>query len=158
MDTFIPLRSFEASAEVLRPQEALISLEGAIRLLELDHEVGNLDRNKMIARHPLVQMWGRHTPVLCTYAYAMLERMKSDQEHRRLPNSQRMNFSKLEKNLDYHMECASSGELVMEKPRWLGNEKFHQTQRAALMRLEPEHYGKEWPDEDMHYPTFWPVS
>ena len=43
-------------------------------------------------------------------------------------------------------------------PDWLGDERFHRSHRAALLRKDPEHYGPLFPDVDPDQPYHWPVE
>ena len=44
---------------------------------------------------------------------------------------------------------------IIEKPHWLGNEAFHSSHRANLLRKDPEHYSQfEW-TENPESPYVW---
>ena len=51
-------------------------------------------------------------------------------------------------------ELAAAGLL----PRWLGDERLHRSHRAALVRKDPERYGRLFPDADPAEPYFWPTG
>ena len=42
-------------------------------------------------------------------------------------------------------------------PAWLGDERVHDSHRAALVRKDPERYRALFPDVDPELPYFWPV-
>jgi hypothetical protein len=42
-------------------------------------------------------------------------------------------------------------------PRWLGDEDFHLAHRSALVRKDPEHYRRLFPDVPDDLPYVWPV-
>jgi len=44
------------------------------------------------------------------------------------------------------------------KPPWFGDEQFHLSHRANLVRKAPEIYKKLWPDVDPEMPYVWPVE
>jgi Pyrimidine dimer DNA glycosylase len=50
-------------------------------------------------------------------------------------------------------ELAAAGAL----PPWLGDESFHLSHRAALVRKDPEFYGPRFPDVPDDLPYVWPA-
>jgi hypothetical protein len=50
-------------------------------------------------------------------------------------------------------ELAAAGAL----PAWLGDEAFHRSHRAALVRKDLDRYGPRFPDADPALPYVWPV-
>ncbi|HWI42621.1 MAG TPA: MSMEG_6728 family protein [Nocardioides sp.] len=42
-------------------------------------------------------------------------------------------------------------------PPWLGDEAFHLSHRSALLRKDPEHYGRQFPGVPDDLPYVWPV-
>jgi hypothetical protein len=50
-------------------------------------------------------------------------------------------------------ELATEGAL----PPWLGDEAFHLSHRAALVRKDPEFYGRRFPDVPDDLPYVWPT-
>ena len=150
MDTFVPFPNFKDSAGALLESDAIASLRSALKVMEVHHEYGNLEHNEVIARHPIVELWGDAIPHLCEYAFALIEVIPADR-------TGAINLAKIEKAVRFHMSCATSGEYRMDAPRWLGDEMFHAAQRSALMRRHPLHYGRMWPDQDMSIPQYWPT-
>ncbi len=51
-------------------------------------------------------------------------------------------------------ELAAAGEL----PPWLGDAEFHRSHRSALVRKDPAHYRRYFPDVPADLPSVWPVS
>ena len=49
-------------------------------------------------------------------------------------------------------ELARAGAL----PEWIGDERVHESHRAALVRKDPAYYGALFPDVDPELPYFWP--
>jgi hypothetical protein len=43
-------------------------------------------------------------------------------------------------------------------PLWLGHEPFHKSHRSNLIRKDPAHYRKFWPDEETDLSYFWPTD
>ena len=54
----------------------------------------------------------------------------------------------------YFAELVEAGAL----PAWLGDERFHRSHQAALLRKDPGHYGPLFPDVDPDQPYHWPVE
>jgi len=50
-------------------------------------------------------------------------------------------------------ELAATDEL----PPWLGDEALHRSHRSALLRKDPEYYGRFF-DEPLDLPYVWPAS
>jgi hypothetical protein len=50
-------------------------------------------------------------------------------------------------------ELAAAGAL----PQWLGDERFHRSHQAALLRKDPGHYGSVFAGVDPDEPYHWPV-
>lgn len=44
-----------------------------------------------------------------------------------------------------------------DMPPWFGDEVFHQSHRSNLVRKDPEHYRKYFPDVPDNIPYVWPV-
>jgi len=150
MDTFVPFPNFKDTAKALRHDDAINSLRAALKIMEIKHEYGNVDTHATLARHPMVEMWGEAIPHLCEYAFALIEAIPEER-------TGALNLAKIERAVQFHLSCATSGEYRMDPPRWLGDEMFHAAQRSALMRLRPLHYGAMWPTEDMSIPQYWPT-
>jgi len=51
-------------------------------------------------------------------------------------------------------ELAAAGEL----PPWLGDPRFHRSHRSALLRKQPDHYGRFFPGVSADLPYVWPKS
>jgi hypothetical protein len=51
-------------------------------------------------------------------------------------------------------DLATAGEL----PPWLGDPAFHHSHQAALVRKDPAHYRRYFPDVPDDLPYVWPAS
>jgi hypothetical protein len=51
-------------------------------------------------------------------------------------------------------ELAAAGEL----PPWLGDAAFHRSHQSALVRKDPQHYRRFFPDVPDDLPYVWPAS
>ena len=60
----------------------------------------------------------------------------------------------LGERLKARSELATAGEL----PPWLGDAAFHRSHQAALVRKDPEHYRRFFPDVPDDLPYVWPSS
>ncbi|MDR7280366.1 hypothetical protein J2S41_007144 [Catenuloplanes atrovinosus] len=49
-------------------------------------------------------------------------------------------------------------ERVCAVPPWLGDEAFHLSHRSALLRKDPDHYGKLFGDIPADLPYVWPAA
>jgi len=52
---------------------------------------------------------------------------------------------------------AERNTLNPEMPPWLGDDDFHSSHRANLLRKDSEHYGEFGWQEDSSLPYVWPV-
>ncbi|HEX6142526.1 MAG TPA: pyrimidine dimer DNA glycosylase/endonuclease V [Geminicoccaceae bacterium] len=88
-------------------------------------------------RHPCVRMWRGHEAFLATYFNAALEEwrrrgFRSTLAPRPAPG-------------------------IVAPPPWWGDERLHRSHRSALLRKNPDHYGRlGWADPP-DLPYFWPV-
>lgn len=81
-------------------------------------------------RHPAVRMWGGHVEALGAYGAAVCAEWVRDQSR-----------------------LAAAGLL----PYWLGDDRFHASHQAALLRKDPPHYLAHFAGVDPDQPYFWPV-
>jgi hypothetical protein len=106
-------------------------------------------------RHPAVRMWDGHAEGVAAYGLAVCAEwtgrghgdtcattIGTDLAAAGLPPPRTQ------------AELAAAGLL----PRWLGDERLHRSHRAALVRKDPERYGRLFPDADPAEPYFWPTG
>lgn len=134
MQTFLPYKDFEATAVVLD-----------------DRRLGNQAYRECLTlvrggwkNHPASKMWVGYERALCDYALALLREL--DRRGRPYPHHVQT-FEEIKS------QSPDTG-----LPPWLGDERFHASHRANLLRKDPVHYGKfGWTeDPDMEY--FWPTK
>ena len=149
MQTFLPYADFEATARVLDPK----------RLGKQRVEVIQIVRALTVsgygwANHPAVLMWKGHEEALGRYGFTCCEvwtglgfadtceaTIRSD-----LAQAGVTEFRS-------QAELAVAGAL----PRWLGDEEYHRSHRSSLLRKDPEHYRRLFPDTADDLPAVWPV-
>ncbi len=143
MQTFLPYKSFEASARVLDRQRLGKQRVETLQIMNaLSKGVGWLN-------HPATLMWKGYEGALIDYQEAICKEWLS----------RGYQDTCLEKTWDSYIYLVGSDAQKWNgaKPYWLGLKKFHSTHRGNLLRKNPEHYGqfgwKELPMEGYYWPT-----
>lgn len=154
METYLPDEDFVKCGQILLTAEANTSVRTALAICDVVHETASDKFREHTQRHPVVQMWGDHIPVLIQYALVVNQARKAV-----APNQRSLwHMETTEKRLEEHLGWATSGRYNLDPPRWLGEYSFHMSQRAVLARLKPNVYGALWPEIDMSLTQYWPVS
>lgn len=135
MHTYLPYMNFAKCAKVLEPAELRESIETVVKVFDVLHETPGV-RITHTRRHPAVAMWRGHETWLHLYGATLLE------ESPRVKSAWRL---AAEENLAKHLDWFTSGSFSMEPPLWLGEERFHNSQRAALMYRDPDAYCPKFP-------------
>jgi hypothetical protein len=132
MQTFLPYADFEKSASVLDYR----------RLGKQRVEARQIYHTLMLggpwAKHPAVLMWRGFEDALLEYSNAMIIEWVS----RGYKNNMR---------LMWHYTAPP-------RPYWLGDERFHASHRANLLRKDPDYYGKYGWTEDPTMGYWWPTK
>jgi len=134
MQTFLPYRSFKKSARCLDTKRLGNQRNEAWVCLQTI--TGQSDGWK---HHPAILMWVGYESALRAYGRAICN------EWRR----RGYNDTMLER---------FDGPRIYRKPPWLGNEEFHSSHRANLLRKNPEWYGQFGWTEDPSSPYVWPTK
>lgn len=147
MQTFLPYASFEESAKVLddkRLGKQRVEAWQIILSLSLPSYGWK--------NHPAVKMWRGYVPALSEYGLAICD----EWIRRGFRDTVRDRFITV-KHTYSHMNTLY--------PRWLGQESFHSSHRAALLFKKVDHYGRfGWlenpaiPDPKGSLPYVWPVN
>ena len=87
---------------------------------------------------PAVRMWIGYEMALSAYMNAMIDQW----EERGFNNTM------------YRVAVPES----FDMPSWFGNDDFHSAHRSNLLRKDPLHYRKFWPEERDDLPYIWPVE
>jgi hypothetical protein len=143
MQTFLPYRDFARSAAVLdlrRLGKQVIEGGQILRAV--------LDVSRGWQSHPAVIMWRGHEASLLGYvgACAAEWRMRRGRDHGAWVNL-----------LTWLGEGGHLPLPPVGDPPWLGDEAFHSSHRANLLRKDPEFYGRSGWTEDPTTPYVWPV-
>lgn len=145
MQTFLPYPDFERSATVLDDRRLGKQRVEVLQILRALHFEGYGWRN-----HPAVAMWRTFVPSLVAYGDAVtrewLARGYGDTVLAQIvafvapgrPRSQ---------------DELRAAELL---PPWLGWKPLHRSHQAALVRKDPAHYRRYFPDVDPDAPYVWP--
>lgn len=121
MQTFLPHRSFEASASSLDPKRL-----GKQRL-EARWLYDALMNNSVRANHPCAKMWKGYERSLLIYGDSMI-------------------LEWIKRGYKNTMELSGAGATAPEPP-WLGNERYHAAIRGVLLHKNPEYYSAQgWTD------------
>lgn len=139
MQTFLPYPDFLESARVLDRQRLGKQRVEALQIMNaLSNGGGWLN-------HPAVKMWDGHVGRLSIYAAAMciewMRRGYLDNVHRDI--------------LNYAMHADTESFI---NPRWMGDERFHSSHRAALLRKDPEWYDQFGWQEEPIVNYWWPTK
>jgi hypothetical protein len=151
MQTFLPCRGFTDSARVLDPRRLGKQRVEAIQVLRALTVAGYGWRH-----HPAAAMWAGYEEALVRYGLAVCgvwcDLGNADTCATTLVDD-------LTRTVGQHSvrteeELSAAGEL----PPWLGEEAFHRSHQAALVRKDPEHYRRYFPDVPDDLPYVWPES
>jgi len=150
MQTFLPYADFAKSAACLDNKRLGKQRVEAYQILKTLKKIRLAGHNPYKLReigwrnHPAVNMWKHHDGHLILYASTICEEWMSrgyeDGINERL---------KL-----FVMELPQ--ELFVPAP-WFGNAEFHRSHQSNLVRKNPEHYRKFFPDVPADLPYVWPV-
>jgi Pyrimidine dimer DNA glycosylase len=149
VQTFLPYPDFAASAAVL---DDLRLGKQRVEALQILRAVTWPTYGWK--RHPAVRMWADHPDAVAAYGLAVcaewIARGRAD-----------TCAATIGKDLaDAGFPAPrSQAELAAESrmPPWLGDERVHRSHRSALVRKDPEFYGRLFPDADPGLDYFWPV-
>lgn len=104
--------------------------------------------------HPAVKMWAGSEESLASYAITMCREWRRRGFADTVEDTVRHDAALAGiASIRAQSELAGDGEL----PWWLGNHALHLSHRAALVRKDPQHYSRLFPDvEDVDAPYVWP--
>jgi hypothetical protein len=137
MQTFLPLKSFEKSAECLDYRRL-----GKQRVETWQLLLIMVEGRKAWSNHPAFLMWEGYDFALAKYGIAICREWKK----RGYKDTLEEKF--LKQPLVYKH---------FEYPNWLGNEKFHASHRSALLYKDFEYYSRFGWSENPELNYVWPV-
>jgi len=148
MQTFLPYRSFQESAECLDYKRLGKQRVEAMQILNaLKNRKQNIthkfDKNGKLRKigwlnHPAVLMWEGYEDALKSYYNTIVTEWVS----RGYNNN--MKLFKLKASIKY--------------PSWLGNKKFHASHRSNLLRKDQQYYSQYLWTESSNLEYVWPVQ
>lgn len=137
MQTFLPYDNFVESARVLDYRRL-----GKQRVETMQILKALRGESKGWINHPATRMWRGYEGALCEYG-AVCSTMWLNLGYQ----DNLLSYFHIT-NLDYPDDV---------KPPWFGDRDFHISHRSNLIRKNPEHYGRFWPDVPDDIPYVWPV-
>lgn len=145
MQTFLPLREFAETADVLDNKRLGKQRSETMIIFNTLSGVYALEGKKGWPHHPATKMWTGHTGALLEYGYTVCRTwvgkgFAGDVTLRWFDS--RLNDFLRSERITY--------------PHWLGDEAFHASHRSNLLRKEPEYYRQLWPNEPDDLPYVWP--
>lgn len=149
MQTFLPFSDFDRCAAVLddrRLGKQRVEVLQVMRALTIESYAWK--------SHPAVLMWKGYEEALGAYGMAICgewcRRGYADTCAAKIGADARMAGVV---SIRSQAELSAAGRL----PPWLGDEALHRSHRSALVRKDPTHYRKEFPDVPDDLPYEWPV-
>ena len=138
MQTFLPYESFKKSASVLDYRRlGKQRVEG----MQIINAIENQNKQGW-QNHPVTKMWTPYVNSLKYYTDVIIREWIS-------------------RGYNNNMELYGIDELVKDDmltfPHWLGNEKFHSSPRANLLRKDYEYYSQFGWTENPNNPYVWLV-
>jgi hypothetical protein len=149
VQTFLPYADFEASARALDDRRL-----GKQRVEALQVVRGLTVPGYGWRHHPAVKMWRGHLEALGRYAITCCETWVG-----------RGFADTCAATLGTDLAAAGVTGIRTQDvlsglgalPLWLGDAEFHLSHRSALVRKDPEHYRRMFPDVPDDLPYVWPV-
>ena len=150
MQTFLPYPSFQQSAVVLDDRRLGKQRVEALQVVRALTRATYGWKN-----HPAVRMWEGRVEALGRYGYAVCREwvVRGFADTCAVTIAADLDAAGVTA-VRSEAELAEAGAL----PDWLGDERFHRSHRAALLRKDPDHYGPLFPDVDPDQPYHWPVE
>lgn len=99
--------------------------------------------------HPAVRMWRGHAPLLATYVVTMC----TEWTNRGYRDTLAVQAIEL-----VGPEAFAASMLDPSTPRWLEDDRFHDSHKSNLARMMPEHYVPLWEYVPRDLPLVWPAS
>ncbi len=149
MQTFLPYADFERSARSLDARRL-----GKQRVEALQVVRGLTVPGYGWRHHPAVKMWAGRLEALGRYALTCCEVWT---ETGRADTCATTLVTDLGAagvtSVRSQADLAAAGAL----PSWLGDPDFHRSHQSALVRKDPDFYGRQFPDVPVDLPYVWPV-
>ena len=136
MQTFLPYESFEKSAQVLDWRRLGKQRVEGMQIINAITGKKRKDGKpyKGWINHPCSVMWKDYVPALKHYTNVIIQEW-------------------ITRGYNNNMEFYDTGKIVM--PDWIGNEKFHSSHRANLLRKDFDYYSQFGWTENPERPYVW---
>jgi hypothetical protein len=146
MQTFLPYPDFNQTAKCLDRQRL-----GKQRIESWQILQAIQDENYGWQNHPCTNMWRNYPRLLCLYGLAICDEWIS----RGYKDTMKDRFfSQLIKYDNVWLD----GKYQEDMPKWLGNDKFHSSHRAALLYKNYEHYSQFGWNEEPKLDYIWIIE
>src|SRR5690349_15751305 len=151
MQTFLPFADFESSARVLDTKRLGKQRVEVIQVLRALTVPGYGWRH-----HPAAAMWAGYEEALVRYGLQICDQWCREDRADTCATTLVTDLASTVgiAAIRTQPELAADGEL----PPWLGDEDVHRSHRSALVRKDPEHYRRFFPDVPDDLPYVWPDS
>ena len=136
MQTFLPHESFEKSAQVLDWRRLGKQRVEGMQIINAITGKTRKDGKpyKGWINHPCSVMWRDYAPALKHYTNVFIQEW-------------------INRGYNNNMEFYDTGKIIM--PDWIGNEKFHSSHRANLLRKDFDYYSQFGWTENPERPYVW---
>ena len=136
MQTFLPHESFEKSAQVLDWRRLGKQRVEGMQIINAITGKNRKDGKpyKGWINHPCSVMWKDYVPALKHYTNVIIQEW-------------------ITRGYNNNMEFYDTGKIIM--PDWIGNEKFHSSHRANLLRKDFDYYSQFGWTENPERPYVW---
>lgn len=146
VQTFLPYPDFEETARVLDRKRLGNQRNEALVVLRVCHIPTYGWQN-----HPAVRMWRGYTDALICYGTVICGEWER-RGHRDTVKTKLLDYA-VDGTAKTQERLAAAGRL----PFWLGDPRLHRSHRSALLRKNPEWYGRFFHDVPDDLPYYWPV-
>ena len=136
MQTFLPYESFEKSAQTLDWRRLGKQRVEGMQIINAITGKKRKDGKpyKGWINHPCSVMWKDYVPALKHYTNVIIQEW-------------------ITRGYNNNMEFYDTGKIIM--PDWIGNEKFHSSHRANLLRKDFDYYSQFGLTENPERPYVW---
>jgi hypothetical protein len=152
LNTFLPYPSFAHSVAVLdRERLGKQRIECRQILTALRH--AQQGRQMGWSNHPATKMWAGHDSALAVYMTFCIREWVARGYNNTMVAPYDADW-RLAPGEDYKLLAKGA---LAPLPGWLGDEKFHASHRANLLRKAPEYYGQFGWTDDPAQEYSWPI-
>jgi len=151
MQTFLPYPDFAASARVLDRSRL-----GKQRVETIQVQRGLVVPGYGWRHHPAVKMWTGHEEALVRYGLEMCAEWRAQGFADTCEATLRFDLARARDVtvVRTQEELAAAGEL----PGWIGDHDLHLSHQSSLVRKDPAHYRRFFPDVPDDLPYVWPPT